>query len=70
MRVELRESKMRALEEFFRKRGWSFTQDHAGATAIEYAMIASGIAVAIAVAVKSLGTTTQAFYNSLVALFN
>lgn len=61
---------MRALHEFFKNRVRSFTQDRAGATAIEYAMIASGIAVAIAVAVKTLGTTTQAFYNSLVALFN
>jgi pilus assembly protein Flp/PilA len=33
-----------------------FVKDESGATAIEYALIASGIAVAIIVAVNALGT--------------
>jgi len=35
----------------------SFFRDESGATAIEYGLIASGIAVAIIVAVNSLGTS-------------
>ncbi|MGH6767837.1 MAG: Flp family type IVb pilin [Xanthobacteraceae bacterium] len=39
-----------------------------GATAIEYALVASGIGAAVAATVWSLGTTTAAFYQSLAAL--
>ena len=39
--------------------------DQSGATAIEYAMIASGIAVAIIAAVNSLGTATSGMYNNV-----
>ena len=43
--------------------------DQEGATAIEYALIASGIGAAVAATVWSLGTTTAAFYQSLANLF-
>ena len=43
--------------------------DEHGASAIEYALIASGIGAAVAATVWSLGTTTAAFYQSLANLF-
>jgi|SoiMethySBSTD1v2_1073268.scaffolds.fasta_scaffold206244_2 pilus assembly protein Flp/PilA len=43
----------------------AFTCDESGATAIEYAMIASGIAVAIVAAVSSLGTATQGLFGTV-----
>jgi pilus assembly protein Flp/PilA len=42
-----------------------FAGDESGATAVEYAMIASGIAVAIVAAVMSLGTATTNMYNNV-----
>jgi pilus assembly protein Flp/PilA len=42
-----------------------FLRDDSGATAIEYAMIASGIAVAIASTVFSLGTNVKGLYSSV-----
>ena len=45
------------------------TKDQDGATAIEYALIASGIGAAVAATVWSLGTTTANFYQSLANLF-
>jgi pilus assembly protein Flp/PilA len=42
-----------------------FARDESGATAIEYAMIASGIAVAIVAAVLSLGTATTNMYDNV-----
>jgi pilus assembly protein Flp/PilA len=44
-------------------------KDQDGATAIEYALIASGIGAAVAATVWSLGTTTAGFYQSLANLF-
>jgi Flp pilus assembly pilin Flp len=58
------------LHVFFADRTRRLAQNPAGATAVEYAMIASGIAVAIALAVKSLGVTIQGFFTSLVGLFH
>ena len=43
----------------------AFTRDESGATAIEYAMIASGIAVAIVAAVGSLGTATSGMFTTV-----
>ena len=40
-----------------------------GATAIEYALVASGIGAAVAATVWSLGTTTNALYASIANLF-
>lgn len=40
-----------------------FHRDQSGATAIEYALVASGIAVAIAASVLSLGTSVEGLYQ-------
>ena len=41
-----------------------------GATAIEYALIASGISIAVVTAVTSVGSTVKTvFYDKLLALF-
>lgn len=40
-------------------------RDERGATAIEYAMIAGGIAVAIVAAVNALGVSVKAMYDSV-----
>ena len=42
-----------------------FLRDESGATAIEYAMIASGVAVTIVAAVTSLGTNVKALFTSV-----
>jgi pilus assembly protein Flp/PilA len=44
-------------------------RDEAGATAIEYALIASGIGAALAATVYSLGSTTQGLYSRIASLF-
>ncbi len=45
-----------------------FMRDEGGATAIEYAMIASGIAVAIATTIVTLGSSVQGMYSSVAAV--
>jgi pilus assembly protein Flp/PilA len=42
-----------------------FLRDESGATAIEYALIASGIAVAIATTIVSLGSSVKGLYSSV-----
>jgi pilus assembly protein Flp/PilA len=42
-----------------------FLADEAGATAIEYGLIAAGISIAIVVAVNGLGTTLNAKFTSI-----
>jgi pilus assembly protein Flp/PilA len=42
-----------------------FIQHEGGATAIEYAMIASGIAVAIAATIVTLGSSVTSMYSSV-----
>jgi len=42
-----------------------FLRDESGATAIEYAMIASGIAVAIAATIVSLGSSVKGLYSNV-----
>jgi pilus assembly protein Flp/PilA len=42
-----------------------FLRDESGATAIEYAMIASGVGVAIATTIVSLGSSVQGLYTSV-----
>jgi pilus assembly protein Flp/PilA len=39
--------------------------DEAGATAIEYAMIASGVGVVIAATIVNLGSTVKGLYSSV-----
>ena len=47
-----------------------FGRAASGATSIEYAMIASGISIAILGAVTTLGSNVQStFYNKLISLF-
>ena len=43
----------------------NFAKDESGATAIEYAMIASGISIAIIAAVQGLGTTLNGRYAAV-----
>jgi pilus assembly protein Flp/PilA len=42
-----------------------FMRDDAGATAIEYALIASGIGVVIAATIVNLGSTVKGLYSSV-----
>ena len=42
-----------------------FAKDESGATAIEYALIAAGIALAIITAVNTLGTTLSTKFNNI-----
>jgi pilus assembly protein Flp/PilA len=46
-----------------------FLRDDRAATAIEYAMIASGIAIAIAATVMSLGSTVNGMFTSVSSAF-
>src|SRR5208282_3394535 len=46
-----------------------FARDDGGATAIEYAMIASGVAIAIASTIVSLGSTVKGLYTSVANIF-
>jgi pilus assembly protein Flp/PilA len=43
----------------------SFLRDESGATAIEYGLIAAGIAVAIIAAVNTLGTTLKGTFSTI-----
>ena len=43
----------------------TFMEDESGATAIEYGLIAAGIAVAIIGAVNALGTTLSGTFNNV-----
>ena len=47
-----------------------FLQEERGVTAIEYALIASLIAVVIVGAVTTLGTNLNVLFDSVVAAFN
>ena len=42
-----------------------FLKDNSGATAIEYGLIAAGIAVVIIVAVNATGTAVKGTFNSV-----
>ena len=42
-----------------------FIKDESGATAIEYALIAAGIAIAIITAVKGVGTSIAGIFTTL-----
>jgi pilus assembly protein Flp/PilA len=48
-----------------RKLLWRFLTDQSGATAIEYCLIASGIALAIATVVQGLGSQVSAKYDAV-----
>ncbi|WP_456638186.1 Flp family type IVb pilin [Bradyrhizobium sp. USDA 10063] len=42
-----------------------FVKDESGATAIEYGLIAAGIAIAIIVAVRGVGTALTGTFNTV-----
>ena len=42
-----------------------FVRDQSGATAIEYALIAAGVAVAVAATVYNLGSATKGLFTSV-----
>jgi pilus assembly protein Flp/PilA len=47
-----------------------FVRDDGGATAIEYALIAGGVSIAIVAAVTSVGTTMNTlYYDKLLNMF-
>ena len=48
-----------------RKFVWNFLDNEQGATAIEYGLIAAGIAVAIIAVVQGLGTNLNATFSSV-----
>ena len=47
-----------------------FLRDESGATSIEYAVIASGVAVAIAATVMTLGSSVKSLFTSVAAVMN
>jgi pilus assembly protein Flp/PilA len=48
-----------------RQQFWKFCDDDAGASSIEYAIIAAGIAVAVVVAVNAIGTSVKGSFESV-----
>jgi pilus assembly protein Flp/PilA len=44
---------------------WRFAKDESGATAIEYGLIAAGIALVIIPAVKGIGSTLNTKFTSI-----
>ena len=46
-----------------------FSQDDSGTTAIEYAVIASGISVAIVAAVRGIGSDLDGMYQTVLNAF-
>jgi pilus assembly protein Flp/PilA len=46
---------------------WSFAEDESGATAIEYSLIAAGIALVIVAAVNGIGTILNTTFTSVQA---
>jgi Flp pilus assembly pilin Flp len=61
-----RKSQLQPIIALLRER---LSTDEKGATAIEYALIASGVGAAVAATVYNLGSTTQGFYSHLSSLF-
>ncbi len=45
-----------------------FLSDESGATAVEYAIVAGGIAMAIVAAIASLGSATSTKFDSIVTV--
>jgi Flp pilus assembly pilin Flp len=61
-----RKSQLRPIMSLLRER---LASNEQGATAIEYALIASGVGAAVAATVYKLGSTTQGFYSHLSSMF-
>ncbi|MGE0034774.1 MAG: Flp family type IVb pilin [Xanthobacteraceae bacterium] len=66
MRKKPPKSNLRATVALLRRR---LADDEQGATAIEYALVAAGIGVAIAATVTTLGSATANLFASVAALF-
>ena len=47
------------------RRVWSFVDNESGATAIEYSLIAAGIALVIVAAVNGIGTILNTTFTSV-----
>jgi pilus assembly protein Flp/PilA len=47
-----------------------FVRDERGATAIEYALIASGVSIVIAATIIALGASVKGFYTTVAAAMN
>jgi len=47
-----------------------FCRDRSGATAIEYSILAAGIALAIIATVQGLGTNVNAMFGSVLSALN
>jgi pilus assembly protein Flp/PilA len=59
------------MSSFLSMRGFrDLVRDESGATAIEYALIASGVAGAIIAAVMALGSSLQGMYQSVSTSLN
>ncbi|MFY9893289.1 MAG: Flp family type IVb pilin [Xanthobacteraceae bacterium] len=56
----------RAIRTMFQR----FLRDARGATAIEYAMIASGVSIAIVATIVGLGANVKGFYTTVAAAMN
>lgn len=56
---------MTKLTSFIVRHAKHLARNESGATSIEYAMIAAGIAVAIIAAVNALGTSTNSMYTTV-----
>jgi len=56
----------RAIQTTFQR----FLRDARGATAIEYAMIASGVSIVIAATIVGLGANVKGFYTTVAAALN
>lgn len=54
------------MREFFHR----FIQDECGATAIEYTLIAAGIAIAIVGAISALGSSVSAKFETIQSAVN
>jgi Flp pilus assembly pilin Flp len=61
-----KESQLRPIMALLRAR---LAADEQGTTAIEYALIASGVGAAVAATVYNLGSTTQGLFSHLSSMF-
>ena len=57
--------KSNGLEARLKQKVLKFLKDESGATAIEYGLIAAGIAIAIITAVKGVGTSLSGTFDSI-----
>ena len=48
-----------------RRFAWPFLRDESGTSAIEYAIIASGVSIVIVGTVATLGTAVKGFYGNV-----